>query len=152
MKPRPTSTGSARPTSKGSALSCATRSRAIRRSATSCSARPGKCPPQRGRLPGVISRRDLLVAFGALTLGCSRRDPAPATVVPSAPPTFPTFDADPPPGATKLVTWTLPERGAAGEAAVLVPDVAGGAGRWPLVVALHGHGEAMKAPPDGAMG
>ena len=36
---------------------------------------------------------------------------------------------------------------------MLVPDpVAGGARRWPLVVALHGRGEAMKPPREGALG
>ena len=103
----------------------------------------------------MISRRDLLAAFGALTLACSRRDsshdPSPAIALPSAPET--PVDAEPPRGATKLLTWTLPERGAAGESAILVPDDhRANATRWPLVVALHGHGEAMKPPRDGAMG
>jgi hypothetical protein len=101
----------------------------------------------------VISRRDLLLAFGALSLGCSRHDPVAAAAAAPSATVVPTLDAAPPPGATRLLTWTLPERGAAGEAAVLVPEpVAGGAARWPLVVALHGHGEAMKPPRDGAMG
>ncbi len=101
----------------------------------------------------MISRRDMLVAFGALTLGCSRREPSPsvALVAPHAP-VVPSVDAALAAGATRLVTWTLPERGAAGAAAVLIPEVGGGPTRWPLVVALHGHGEAMKSPPDGAMG
>ncbi len=103
----------------------------------------------------MISRRSLLVAFGALTLACSRRDPSrepsPAIAMPSTP-ALP-VDADVPTGATKLVTWSLPERGAAGEAAILVPDdSSAGTTRWPLVIALHGHGEAMRPPRDGAMG
>ena len=50
----------------------------------------------------------------------------------------------------------VPERGPNGEAVVILP--AGGdrgassPARWPLVVALHGRGEALKSPRDGAMG
>jgi hypothetical protein len=52
-----------------------------------------------------------------------------------------------------VIRWQLPERGAQGEAAIVTPVAApGGPSRWPLLVALHGHGEAMKPPPDGAMG
>jgi hypothetical protein len=49
------------------------------------------------------------------------------------------------------VTWSLPERGPTGEVAVVVPDE-GPAARFPMVVALHGHGEAVKGPVDGKMG
>jgi hypothetical protein len=54
-------------------------------------------------------------------------------------------------GATRLVTWSLPERGPTGEVAVIVPED-GAPGPWPLVVALHGHGEAIKGPVEGKMG
>lgn len=101
----------------------------------------------------MLTRRELLAALTALT-ACSRRDaPAPVVAVTasSAPP--PPIDATPPPGATRLINWTLPERGANGEAAVLLPDNPGQtATRWPLVVALHGRGEALKGPHDGSLG
>jgi enterochelin esterase-like enzyme len=65
----------------------------------------------------------------------------------------PAVDAGPLRGEVQLVTWSVPERGANGEAVVLLPaDGPVGAKRWPLVVALHGRGEALKAPRDGAMG
>jgi len=94
----------------------------------------------------VISRRDVLRALAASPLACSRNDPAPAAAVTAARAPSP-VDAAPPRGQTRIVRWTLPERGPAGEVAI-----AGGPSRWPLVVALHGHGEAMKPPADGAMG
>ncbi len=102
----------------------------------------------------MISRRKLLLALAASPLACSRSEPVPAAAVtvPLAPAAGP-IDAAPPRGQTRVVRWTLPERGPMGEVAIAVPEPApGGASRWPLVVALHGHGEAMKPPPDGAMG
>ena len=83
-----------------------------------------------------------------------------ATIAPRAAPagaiaTEDDGDAPPPArGATKLFTWSLPDRGPTGEVAVLVPQDADASesGRWPMLVALHGHGEAMKPPKDGAMG
>jgi predicted esterase len=71
-----------------------------------------------------------------------------ASTPPSPPP-----DAAPLPGQTQLVTWSVPERGPSGEAVVILPaDGPTGTKRWPLVVALHGRGEALKSPRDGAMG
>ena len=59
-------------------------------------------------------------------------------------------------GRRSSVTWTVPERGPNGEAVVILPSGgdrgASSYGRWPLVVALHGRGEALKPPRDGAMG
>jgi hypothetical protein len=40
----------------------------------------------------------------------------------------------------------------AGRAVVLVPSWGAAAARYPLLVALHGRGEALKSPADGAMG
>jgi hypothetical protein len=117
----------------------------------------------------VLTRRELLAsltAFAPLASACSRRDtPAPAVAIalsaPSAPPAPsasapPPVDAAPPRGETQLLTWTLPERGPSGEAVILLPSDApsnaGSVGRWPLVVALHGRGEALKGPHDGALG
>ena len=65
---------------------------------------------------------------------------------------LPVVDAGPMRGETRLVTWTLPERGPTGEVAVLLPVDPAPDTRWPMVVALHGRGEALKAPRDGALG
>jgi hypothetical protein len=109
----------------------------------------------------VISRRDVLRALAASPLACSRGDagpaaPAPAVTAARAPsPSSSPADAGPARGQTRILRWTLPERGPTGEVAIVVPErVARGEApsRWPLLVALHGHGEAMKPPPDGAMG
>jgi hypothetical protein len=126
----------------------------------------------------AITRRALLLALGGTAtsaLACSRREaPAAAAraaspeapVIPPAsasppplPPAAALADAAPPRGATRIATWSIAERGPTGEVAVVLPDDSGGSGpgasgtaRWPLVVALHGHGEAMKGPVDGKMG
>ncbi len=100
----------------------------------------------------VLTRRELLASLTVLA-ACSRREP-PSPVVAVAPaPSAPPIDSAPPLGQTQLVTWTLPERGANGEAVVILPaDPSLPSKRWPLVVALHGRGEALKPPRDGAMG
>jgi hypothetical protein len=116
----------------------------------------------------VLTRRELLGSLATLAplVACSRRDsaaPALAVTLPAAqtPQTTapPLLDAGPPRGETRLLTWTIPERGPNGEAAILIPSEvepreAGEAGpsRWPLVIALHGRGEALKGPHDGALG
>jgi hypothetical protein len=115
----------------------------------------------------VLTRRELFrsLATVAPLLACSRRDsPAPALAVtrsvpPTSAPVLPDMgpiDAGPLRGETRLLTWTLPERGPNGEAAILIPAEGeageGGEARWPLVVALHGRGEALKGPHDGALG
>ncbi len=128
----------------------------------------------------MLTRRELLASLSALLAGtaCSRRESpalpvvAPATVTAgataagsgSALAPNPSVDAPlpppPPRGETQLLSWTLPERGANGEAAILVPVTpsadpsaeAGATKRWPLVIALHGRGEALKGPHDGALG
>jgi enterochelin esterase-like enzyme len=102
-----------------------------------------------------LSRRALLTSAGSLAAAlaaCSRRDPPARAIALAATAAPPAVDAAPPRGRTQLLTWTLPERGANGEAAILMPADEGPSQRWPLVVALHGRGEALKPPPDGAMG
>lgn len=107
----------------------------------------------------MLTRRELLASFATLAAGtaCSRREislakraPAAALMVPSEP--LLALDAGPVRGETRIVTWTLPERGPSGEAVVVLPVEDAADKRWPLVVALHGRGEALKPPPDGAMG
>jgi enterochelin esterase-like enzyme len=104
-----------------------------------------------------MRRRELLLGVSALALGCSRRDRAPeVTTPPVASPASPLpaapADAAMPRGRTKLLTWTFDERGPAGQAVVLVPDWGGPDARFPVLIALHGRGEAIKAPAEGAMG
>jgi hypothetical protein len=108
-----------------------------------------------------LSRRALVLGSVGLGVGagCSRRDApsiarvAPSPVAPAAPEAPRAVDAGPTRGATRVSTWSLPERGTNGEVAVIAPDDAAPAGaRYPLVLALHGRGEALKGPKDGAMG
>jgi hypothetical protein len=122
----------------------------------------------------VLTRRELLASLTALAASsaCSRRDaqlgsarlatasattaiPTAATVSeppPAPPPALADADTCPPRGETRLLSWTLPERGANGEAAILLPVDPDPTKRWPLVLALHGRGEALKGPHDGALG
>jgi hypothetical protein len=109
------------------------------------------------RVRGLM-RRELLVGVGALAVGgCSRKDRAPdpviapAAQVTSAPPP-PAIDAGPVRGATRLVPWSFEERGATGQAVIVLPAWGTGDERYPVLIALHGRGEAMKAPSEGAMG
>ena len=101
----------------------------------------------------MLTRRQLLASLAAAS-ACSRRDaPAPAASLPAVRVAKGPKDGPPPLGQTQILTWSLPERGADGEAVVILPaDVGAHATRWPLVVALHGRGEAIKEPRDGAMG
>ncbi|HEY2512868.1 MAG TPA: hypothetical protein VGI39_18505, partial [Polyangiaceae bacterium] len=106
-----------------------------------------------------LTRRALLAGFAsAAAVACSRRESPPAAPPAAAPaplpPLDPVVDAAPLRGETRVTTWTLPERGASGEAVVVLPadELDGGASRWPLVVLLHGRGEALKSPKDGALG
>jgi enterochelin esterase-like enzyme len=59
----------------------------------------------------------------------------------------------PPSPNVSVLEWDLGSQPwGPGRAVVLVPTWAGPAVRLPVLVALHGRGEAMKAPADGAMG
>jgi len=95
----------------------------------------------------VLTRRDLLVATtGALVSACSRRESAsrtaPATTTPTAVPTS---------SRARVVEWDVPGVFGADRAAIVVPTAATPA-CFPLLVALHGRGEAVKSPADGALG
>jgi enterochelin esterase-like enzyme len=61
-------------------------------------------------------------------------------------------DAAPPPGRTRVETWSFDERGATGQVAVVLPVSGAPDARYPVLVALHGRGEAVKPPAEGAMG
>jgi iron(III)-salmochelin esterase len=87
----------------------------------------------------LVGRRRLLVG-GALALACSRTERAEGGGLPTSP-------------NLRLLEWDLGMLpwGRA-RAVVLVPTWGGPGGRFPVLVALHGRGEAMKTPSEGAMG
>jgi len=91
-----------------------------------------------------VTRRELLLLLVASA--CSRAEKA-VVARSGAPP------AAPPPGAkcagAELVSWDFD--GVASRVAILRPKNAGAA-RYPVLVALHGHGEAIKGPERGALG
>jgi predicted esterase len=100
-----------------------------------------------------MDRRSLLLALGGVALGCTRKERAPAAQSgPGEVAPAPAVDAAPPPGTTTLLRWTFEERGPSGQVAVVVPAWGGPAARFPVLVALHGRGEAMKTPAEGSMG
>ncbi|MCA9585731.1 MAG: esterase [Myxococcales bacterium] len=90
---------------------------------------------------------------GALVAACSRRDqkaptpPAPPTPAPVTTPRDATVLG--PRGEVELREWDM---GDGMRAAVLVPTWAPPDVKFPVLVALHGRGEAMKGPALGAMG
>lgn len=100
-----------------------------------------------------ISRRDALVACAAaLAAGCSRRDRggAPASAASSAP-DGPLGSRDAVDGdATRIVEWTFASH--PGERAAVILPNGPPARKYPVVIALHGRGEALKGPAAGAMG
>lgn len=105
----------------------------------------------------MIGRRSLILGLGASALGCSRKDGAlrarpEASTDPVAPLAVVAVDAAPPPGSTNLLTWSFDERGPNGQVVVVVPAWGGADARFPVLIALHGRGEALKPPADGAMG
>ena len=85
----------------------------------------------------MISRRALLTGVSVAAFDCSRReaDAGPAAVTTN----------------TRLVQWGFP--GNEPERAAAVVPTWGSAGeRFPTLVALHGRGESLKSPSEGAMG
>jgi hypothetical protein len=90
---------------------------------------------------GVLSRRELVLG-GAVAIACSRSEPAGGS------PRDTTVSSN-----VRLLEWDLgPQPWGRGRAVVVVPQWGGPSARFPVVVALHGRGEAVKAPGDGAMG
>jgi hypothetical protein len=88
--------------------------------------------------PYRASRRGFLVG-AALALACSRAERAEGGV-PSSP-------------NVQLLEWDLgPQPWGRARAVVLVPTWGGPANRFPVLVALHGRGEALKPPSEGALG
>lgn len=106
----------------------------------------------------LMTRREALLA--AAVIGCSRRS-GEATASPSSPSSsqatpslafsaqLPSAGRAPP---TRLVHWDFDRANGGPEHAVVVLPEAPRGARFPLVIALHGRGEAVKSPEDGALG
>ena len=90
-------------------------------------------------------------AMAACTTACSRQERARATRGTSTgtegPTASPTFKG------SRVLQWDVEgPSGAIDRVAVLVPQGAPQGARFPVLVALHGRGEAIKSPAEGAMG
>lgn len=100
----------------------------------------------------MIPRRAFLASLALAGAGCSRRDRASADP-PPAPiklPEMPPADAGAlPRGQVGTKTWTFDN---GGRAVVVVPAWLGPGEKVPVLIALHGRGEAVKGPIDGVMG
>ncbi len=96
-----------------------------------------------------LSRRSLALGAAALFAGCQRRSEAAPTSDHAAAPPDPVKRGD-----TRLVEWTF-EGAVSPSTAVLIPadaDRPDAAARYPVLVALHGRGEARKPPREGSLG
>lgn len=101
----------------------------------------------------MIGRRAFLVGVSAV--GCSRRssphpEAAPTVVqMPVVPPPPPdAADEDQKRGVVKVETWKLGE----GRAVTIVPQWTAPDEKLPMLLALHGRGEALKGPDLGVLG
>jgi len=92
-----------------------------------------------------VGRRAVALGALAMVLGCQRRSEAASTPAPSSPVEAGTR------GATRLLDWTF-EGAASPRAVIVVPAWGGADARFPVLVALHGRGEARKPPAEGALG
>jgi hypothetical protein len=85
----------------------------------------------------AIGRRTLL--FGAAAAACSRSERASGGPAVAS-------------NAVRILEWDLGTRSWGQARAVVIVPTWGGDALFPVLVALHGRGEAMKAPAEGAMG
>ena len=92
-----------------------------------------------------MTRRELLFLLASAACSRTERAPVVTSAAPSAP--LPTPKKPACEGA-ELVTWDFD--GVASRVAILKPKNA--TGRFPVLVALHGHGEAVKGPERGCLG
>jgi hypothetical protein len=100
-------------------------------------------PRPRGRAPTAPLGRRAFVMGAATAVACSRGERA-AQGGPSARPVSPNV---------RLLEWDLgPQPWGRARAAIVVPTWGSPGERFPLLIALHGRGEAMKPPADAAMG
>ena len=95
-----------------------------------------------------VSRRSLAVGALAALVGCQRRSEASPT--PPAENRAGTREAGTR-GSTHLLEWTF-EGAVSTRTAVLVPSWGAASARFPVLIALHGRGEARKSPAEGALG
>ncbi len=97
----------------------------------------------------MIGRRGFVL--GAGLAACTRRETVTVDAggTPAPPPSTVPFTPGPR-GKTELVQWSLD--GMSTECVTVVPSWANGTGRFPVLVALHGRGEAVKPPRAGALG
>ena len=97
--------------------------------------------------PTRLSRRSFALGAAAALAGCQKRSEA------SPSPPRPPMPAKPAGvrGSTRLVEWDF-DGAISTRAAVLVPAWGEQGARFPVLVALHGRGEARKPPADGALG
>jgi len=104
-----------------------------------------------------LSRRALVLgSAAAAAVACSRDERSaeggglPPAVL-SAPPAPP--PSAPPSSSVRTLEWDLgAQPWGSGRAAVVVPTWGGPNARFPVLVALHGRGEALKPPAEGALG
>jgi iron(III)-salmochelin esterase len=91
----------------------------------------------------LLGRRAWMLGAAA-AVACSRSEPASG----SGPPPGPVSSSN-----VRLSEWDLgPQPWGQARAAILVPAWGDPQARYPVLVALHGRGEALKSPADGAMG
>lgn len=96
----------------------------------------------------MIDRRTFLLATLA---ACSKRSP-PMSAAPTPTESAPAIDSAEPP-VVRVLEWTMdPWPGGPATAKVLVPNWGEPDEKFPLVIALHGRGEALKGPSQGANG
>jgi hypothetical protein len=92
---------------------------------------------------GAVLGRRAVVLGVASALACSRTE----VFAGGGPPPLPVSTN------VKLLQWDLgPQPWGPGRVAVVVPSCCGPSERFPLVIALHGRGEAVKTPSEGALG
>src|SRR5580704_17478641 len=93
----------------------------------------------------MIGRRALLTGLAAAAAACSRSERA-SGGPPPGPPSTVSSDV-------RLLAWDLGDQSWGPSCAVVVVPTWGAPNeRYPVLVALHGRGEAVKTPAEGAMG
>lgn len=107
--------------------------------------------------PEGVTRRGVLSFAAALALGCSKKKEAAPITAPLGTIVQGTAGGDGgvfPRGAVRLVTLKFDSTpmGQPSAAVVVVPAWGAPGEKFPVVVALHGHGESLKPPLEGAMG
>jgi enterochelin esterase-like enzyme len=92
------------------------------------------------------------MALGALAIGCAKQEKTratPSSAATAVTASTPTPEVDPTPHS-RLLEWDIDGPFGADRAAILVPSDA--SQKYPVLVALHGRGEAVKSPQAGALG